>query len=162
MTFRTRVIAGAVALGLVLVLILVLLPDGETTTVPPSTTTTPPATTTSGNGTAEVGVFYNPGNHPFLMPVQFTLYWTIVDSTIISFTGFPGVDAGTGELTGPYVSSAGTFFVVGEGTYAGYEMTPFIFEGYISREGIFGELYIGNGGDYGGVTIVYSIVLLFM
>ncbi|MEE9583559.1 MAG: hypothetical protein V3W01_02730 [Dehalococcoidales bacterium] len=153
MTFRTRVIAGTVALGLVLVLILMLLPDGETT---------PPATTTSGSGTAEVGVFYNPGNHPFLMPVQFILYWTIVDSTIISFTGIPGVEAGMGELTGPYVSSAGTFFVVGEGTYAGYEMTQFIFEGYISLEGIFGELYIGNGGDYGGVTIVYSITLSFM
>ncbi len=153
MTFRTRVIAGTVALGLVLVLILMLLPDGETT---------PPATTTSGSGTAEVGVFYNPGNHPFLMPVQFILYWTIVDSTIISFTGIPGVEAGTGELTGPYVSSAGTFFVVGEGTYAGYEMTPFIFNVIITPGGISVTLTVGdNGGLPGGQAIVYKIELLF-
>jgi hypothetical protein len=47
MTFRTKVIAGAVSLGMVLVLILVLLPGGENGITPTTTpTTTTPTTTT--------------------------------------------------------------------------------------------------------------------
>ncbi len=120
----------------------------------------PPEIPTSGSGTAEVTVDDNPGNHPILFSSTLTITWDIVDSTI-SIGGISGVDAGTGELMGPYDSSNGTFIATGGGTYAGF-LTTFIFNGYITPEGLFGLLTIGaDGGLPGALAIVYLFVLLF-
>lgn len=109
-----------------------------------------------GSGTAIAEAADNPGNHPVLIPSEFLLGWNIVDS-IITINGILGVS----ELTGT-LGADGTFIATSEGTYDGFP-TTFILDGYVTPEGIFGVLTVGNeGGLPGGLAIIYYMLLLFM